>query len=199
MIIGVDCDGVLTDMSEYIFQYGEKWFKRKPENPNAFNPSKIFNCSKIQELIFGIRYFFTYCKTWPPRKYAAAAVRKLMNDGHEVYQITARKFASHENFLGRYSRNLYKKWLREHGFKFSGIFFCSDSRGPSDKMKGVRSVSADVMIDDRPDIALYLAKRNVKVLLFDNRYNKGVRHKNIIRVYDWKDAYRKLTALAKKI
>lgn len=199
MIIGIDCDGVLTDMSTYILNFGEKWFKRKPENPNAFNPSEIFNCSKLQELIFSIRFFVTYCKKCPPRKYAAAAIKKLMNDGHEVYQITARKFASRKNFLGRYSRNLYKRWIREYGFEFSGFFFCSDSRGPSDKMKGIKSVSADVMIDDRPEIALYLAKRNVKVLLFDTRYNKGVRHKNIIRVYDWIDAYNKLTVLSKKI
>lgn len=199
MIIGIDCDGVLTDISTYILHYGEKWFKRKPENPNAFNPSEIFNCSKLHDVLFWLRYFFPYCKKCLPRKYAAAAVRKLINDGHEVYQITARKFASRENFLGRYSRNLYKQWLRENGFEFSGFFFCSDSKGPSDKMKGVRNVSADVMIDDRPEIALYLAKRNVKVLLFDNRYNKGVRHKNIIRVYDWIDAYGKLTALSKKI
>ncbi len=66
-------------------------------------------------------------------------------------------------------------------------------------MKGVKSVSADIMIDDRPEIALYLARRNVKVMLFDNRYNKGVRHKNIIRVYDWKDAYKKLSALAETL
>lgn len=198
MIIGVDCDGVLTDMAEFVVQCGEKWFKRQPVKLNSLDPSEMFNCSKLQEQLFGIRYFLPYCKKCPPRKHAAAAVKKLISDGHKVYQITARKFASGTNPLGRYIRRVHKQWLEKHGFQFSGIFFCSDSKGPADKLRGMKSVSADVMIDDRSDIALYLAKRGVKVLLFDNPYNKGVQHKNIIRVYGWKDIYRKLTELSEK-
>lgn len=198
MIIGIDCDGVLTDMSPYILEYGEKWFKRKPENPDALNTRDVFNCTKKQEFLFGLRYFFTYCKKIPPRKYSAKVIRKLQKDGNAVYQITARKFASRNNPLGLYSRYLYKKWLEKNHFRFNGIFFCSDSRGAKDKLKGVRSVSADVMIDDRPDIAVYLAEKGVRVLLFDTRYNKNISHKNIIRVYDWKDVYRKIKAMNKE-
>ncbi|MDE6034542.1 MAG: hypothetical protein K2G36_01345 [Ruminococcus sp.] len=198
MIIGVDCDGVLTDMTAYIFHYGEKWFGRKPRKCNSMNPTDIFGCTRKQEIIFAVRFFFTYCKTWKPRKYARAVLRKLRQDGHELYQITARKFASGHGLLGLYSRCVYKKWLRENRFNFDGIFFCSDRKGAPDKLKGIKRFSADIMIDDRPDISLYLAENGVKVLLFDTSYNKDVSHRNITRVYDWKDVYRKISGFAEK-
>lgn len=46
------------------------------------------------------------------------------------------------------------------------------------------------MIDDKPDIALFLAENGVHVLLFDAPYNKSVKHKNITRVHSWDDIYR---------
>ncbi len=195
MNIGIDCDGVLTDMSAYIFRYGEKWFGRKPTEPNALDITDIFNCTKLQETLFGLRYFLTYCKKWPPRKYASAAIKKLKTDGHRVFQITARKFTSRNGPVSRASRFIYKKWLKDHDFEFNGIFYCSESRGPADKMKGVRRFGVDVMIDDRPDVALYLAEKGVKVLLFDARYNKSISHRNITRVYDWIDVYRKISEI----
>lgn len=196
MDIGIDCDGVLTDMSEYILRYGEKLFGRKASNPDALDITDIFNCTKIQETFFGLRYFLKYCKKWPPRKYASSAVKELKKDGHKVFQITARKFTSGNGPLGAVSRYIYKSWLKDHNFEFDGIFYCSESRGPADKLRGVRRFSADVMIDDRPDVAVYLAEKGVRVFLFDTRYNRKVSHRNITRVCDWKDIYRKISEIA---
>lgn len=199
MIIGIDCDGVLTDMSAYILYYGEKLFRRKPENPNSLDARDIFNCNRYQELLFGLKHFFPYCKKCKPRKYARATINKLKKDGHKVYQITARKFTTRNNPLGAYSRYIYRNWLKKYKFDFDGIFYCSDSRGGADKLKGIKHFSADIMIDDRPDIAIYLAEKGIKVLLFDTRYNKNISHKNITRVSDWKDVYRKISEMQKKL
>ncbi|MCM1529815.1 MAG: hypothetical protein NC093_07450 [Alistipes sp.] len=196
MNIGVDCDGVLTDMSEYIFHYGEKWFKRKPVDPNGCSTAEIFGCSEKEEFLFGIRYFFTYCRKWQPRRGAAAVIRKLANEGNSVYQITARKFVTQNDPLGAYSRHVYRKWLKEHHFHFKDIFYCSEKTAVRDKLRGCRKYSVDIMIDDRPDIALYLADHGIHVLLFDTAYNRGVVHENITRVMNWKDVYKKLSGLS---
>ena len=45
------------------------------------------------------------------------------------------------------------------------------------------------MIDDNPEVALFLAKNGVKVLLFDAPYNQNVIHPDITRVLDWKEIY----------
>ncbi|MCM1333551.1 MAG: hypothetical protein NC084_01820 [Bacteroides sp.] len=196
MIIGVDCDGVLTDMTAYICRYGEKWFKRKPVDPCGESVSEIFGVSEKEEFRFGLRYFFTYCRKWPPRENAAEVVEKLGQCGHIPYQITARKFVTSHDPLGAYSRYLYRQWLRKNGFHFRGIFFCSEKNALEDKLAGCRKLSVDVMIDDRSDIALHLAKNGIRVLLFNTPYNQGTEGENIIRVYDWNDVFEKIAALS---
>ncbi len=195
MIIGVDCDGVLTDMSEYIFEYGEKWFKRKPDNLNGCGTSEIFYCTEKEEFMFGLKYFFTYCKKWPPRDNASEIIRKLNNDGHTLYEITARKFVTQRSLLGWYSRYLFEHWLKKFNFNFESIFYCSESTAPKDKLSGCNKYNVDLMVDDNPDVAHYLANKGIKVLLFDTRYNQNLYHDNIIRVYDWNDIYEKISKL----
>lgn len=192
MKIGVDCDGVLTDMSAYIFEYGEKYFKRKPVNMDAYNTAEIFDCTEKEEFRFGIRYFFTYCKKWPPRKGAAQVLNRLIKDNNELYEITARKFVTMKNPLGWYSKRVFVKWLAKHNFHFQDIYFCSEDNSPSDKLRGCRKYDVDIMIDDKPEVALYLAENGVKVLLYDTRYNQGLVHDNITRVYNWKEIYKEI-------
>lgn len=195
MIIGVDCDGVLTDMSAYIYEYGEKYFKRKPCNLDGYSTAEIFDCSDKDEFRFGLRYFFTYCKKWSPRSGAVEIISKLNNDGHELYEITARKFVTMHNPLGWYSRFLYEQWLKKHCFSFKDIFYCSESNAPDDKLNGCRKHSVDLMIEDKPDVALHLADNGIKVLLFDTRYNQNVNHDNIVRVCDWNGVYEKIAEM----
>lgn len=54
-------------------------------------------------------------------------------------------------------------------------------------------MNVNVMIDDRPEIVLYLAERGIQVLMMDAPYNQFVQHKNITRVLDWNDIYHKIT------
>lgn len=198
MIIGVDCDGVLTDMSAYIYEYGEKYFKRKPSNLDGYSASEIFNCSNKDEFKFGFRYFFKYCKKCPPRNRAVEIISNLNNDGHKLYEITARKFVTMHNLLGWYCRFLYEQWLKKHGFVFNGIHYCSENNSPEDKLEGCRKFDVDLMIDDKPDVALYLANNGIKILLFDTRYNQNINHENIIRVYDWDEIYIKINEIKRK-
>lgn len=193
MNIGIDCDGVLTDMTAYICQYGEKWFKRKPVNPCGKDTVEIFGCSKKEEFRFGLRYFFTYCRKWPPRENAADIIRRLEKNGYIPYQITARKFVTSHYPLGAYSRHIYRNWLKKNGFHFRDLFFCSEENASVDKLNGCRRFSIDIMIDDRPDIAAYLVQNGIRVFLFNTPYNQGVEEENITRVYDWNDIYEKIT------
>ena len=57
MNIGIDADGVLTDMSAFYFEYGERFFKRKPSDTAGYSISEIFGCSEKQEFKFGLKYF----------------------------------------------------------------------------------------------------------------------------------------------
>lgn len=193
MKIGVDCDGVLTDLSAYYQKYGERFFRRKPDEPDGCSISEMFGCSGRVEFIFGMRYFIPYCKKWPPRVNAAETLRKLADDGHELYQITARKFVTDTGLLGRYSRDMHAKWLNENNFHFKDIFYCSEGMAPEHKLKACRKYPIDVMIDDRPEVAWYLSSRGLRVLLFDTPYNQRAYCPEAIRVKDWDDIYTVIT------
>lgn len=187
MKIGVDCDGVLTDMSAYIQSYGQRYFNRKPQNPAGYGVKEVFGCDEKENLRFGLRYFPFYCKKWPPRPGAAEAVRRLHAHGHRLYEITARMFVTRRDPLGWYSRRMFRTWIRRYGFSFEDICFCAEERSPEDKLAGCRQYGVDLMIDDKPEVALHLADNGVPVLLFDAPYNQGVSHENITRVYNWKE------------
>jgi len=193
--IGIDADGVLTDMSAFYFEYGEKFFKRKPSNLAGYSISEIFECSKKQEFKFGLKYFIKYCKECPPRVNCAEIIKQFNADGHNLYEITARKFVTMKNPLGGYSRWLFESWLKRYEMNFKEIFYCSESNSPVDKLKGCKRYELDIMIDDRPSVALFLAENGIKVLMYNAGYNQDVEHENIMRVDNWEAVYRIISEL----
>lgn len=194
MVIGVDCDGVLTDMNAYICKYGEKWFKRKPINPDARDTTEVFGCSEKEEFRFGLKYFFPYCRSFPPRKGAADAINQL-GKNNLVYSITARKFTTNKNPLGEYSRHMFRHWIKNNNFKFEKVYFCPEEKAEKSKYRACKKYNVDIMIDDSPEIALYLAGKGIKVMLFDTGYNRDISHENITRVYSWADITQKIGEL----
>lgn len=192
MVIGVDCDGVLTDLSTYIWHYGEVYFNKKPIDKRAYNVTEIFQCTKRQEYKFWLRYFWPYCKKWLPRDKAVKILGLLNQEGHELYEITARMFVTRRGVLGWYSRHVLRNWGKKSGFSFSDIYFCDEKKTFQDKLAGCHRYGIELMIDDKPDVALYLAEKGIRILLFDTEYNQGITHDNIVRVYSWEDIYTKI-------
>ena len=195
MKIGVDCDGVLTDLSAYVWHYGELYFKKKPVNKKVYDVAEIFGCTKKQELKFWLKYFWPYCRKWPPRDKAAEVLNNLSQEGHELYEITARMFVTQKGLLGWYSRHVLLRWIHKWNFSFLVVFFCIENTTLQDKLDGCRKYGVEVMIDDKPDVALCLAEEGIRVLLFDTEYNKEAVHKNIVRVHGWQDIYTAINSM----
>lgn len=196
MIIGVDADGVLTDMQEFNFQNGKKFFKKEIVNYSGYTVKDIFDVGKMAELVYGIRYFPKYCKEYEPRENAVEILNKLKSEGHILHEITARKFVTYKNFIGKTSQKWFVEWCEHNGFEFSSITFCSEKNGPKDKYDACNRLGVDLMIDDRPEIVMYLAENGVQVLMMDTPYNQEVQHKNIIRVFGWKDVYENISKIS---
>lgn len=192
MIIGVDADGVLTDMQEFNYTYGKQYFKKDIVNPQGYSAREIFEVGKFAELFYGIQYFPKYCKEWPPRKDALEVINRLSEEGHLLHEITARKFVTNKTIVGKYSKRWFKEWCQKYNFKFDSIVFCSEKNGMKDKYSACIKLKVDLMIDDRPEIVLFLAEHGIRVLMMDAPYNRQVQHKNIIRVFGWKEVYEKV-------
>lgn len=192
MKIGIDTDGVLTDMSTFLRLIGKQYLKREPVKKEAYNIEEMFATSKSEKLHYGISLFINYCKNCPPREKAQKVIEQLNKDGHELFEITARKFVTMKNPLGWYSKKLLLKWYEKHGFHFSKVIFCSEKNTGEAKTKACIEHGAKIMVEDRPEVAEYLVKNGITVLLFDAPYNKNLKHERIIRVHNWDEVYEKI-------
>lgn len=185
-IVGVDADGVLTDLSSFYIRNGRKFFKKEPTNVSGYSVKDIFGVTEKQEFKFGLVSFPKYISKEEPREKCVETLQELMKDPEiSLHEITARKFVTGNNPLGSYSRKGFEKWLKKYGLVFDSIEYCSESNTPRDKYISCLKLSVDVMIEDKTDVALFLAEQGIKILLFDAPYNQQLNHPNITRVHSW--------------
>lgn len=196
--VGIDADGVLTDMSEFLIREGKEFFKKQPKDSDAYSVDEMFEITKIQKIRFGLTVFDKYCKYESPRPYAPEIIRKLNNEGYEMHSITARMFTDMPGIVGARYRGLLKKYYKNYNMDyFKSIQFCSEKFSPRDKLIACSKLNIDVMIDDKPEVVLELARNGIKVLMFDAPYNKNIEHENIIRVKSWLEVYDRLKEIEK--
>lgn len=189
-IIGCDVDGVLTDLYAHNIREGRKVFRREPFDPAAYDLDKMFDVSGIPKPIryakaFGI--YCRYCKNEPQRDGAARVISELSRQGFEFHAITSRLFAFNRNLFGKIVRGWLTDWLSDNNISFRKIHLCRDKSGPKDKLYFCKMINVEIMIEDKPENALYLAQNGILVLLFDAPYNRDLNHKNITRVHSWEE------------
>ena len=176
-IIGIDVDSVLADSDTVFTSELEKLTGRKLKR-TADDPFKY-------EEAFGIsdkemeRFWedFTRRKGWleiPPLKYGPETVKRL----HEKYRIivvSARPKTIRKQTAG---------WLRKNGIPYDELLLTDFS----DKTETFNDLnSLEYFLEDNADFAMAFARKNIRVLLFDNPWNEGIVDKNITRVKDWKE------------
>lgn len=187
MRIGIDADGVLTNLWEYQSKAGERFFRRAAVAPEKLSVREMFGCSKVEELLFWLRYFPAYCRHCPPRRDVSAALQSLAGAEHQLYLITSRKFSANRTVLGACSKAWLRDWLSQNKLPFVDIRFCAEKNVNEEKLAACRQLGVDYMIDDNPAICEYLASRGVRVLMFDAPYNRMIEHPHLTRVTSWQD------------
>lgn len=189
MKIGVDADGVETNLYEHNLREGKRYFKRNPVNYDGYSLEEIFDVNDIPKLFLyakALKIYRNYCINEEPRENLSQVINELSTNDFEFHSITARKFATLPG-VGIWARKTLKTWNKKHNINFKSYNFCDENRSCDDKLLACNKLNVDVMIEDKPDIALHLAKNGIKVLLFDAPYNKQVVHENIIRVNNWNE------------
>ena len=95
MNIGIDIDGVIADIEPYVFEYGSKLLYDKGRSLENIDKEKyetyqIFNWDRDDEHEFWDKYMLDYYTNAPTRIFASEVIRKLKEEGHNIYIITAR-------------------------------------------------------------------------------------------------------------
>ena len=186
MRIGIDIDGVLTDIEQWQLDVGGKFFSKFNKGvvkKDGYEITEIFNASDELDDQFWSEYLYEYVTKEPSRKYASEVIKKLKDDGNEIYIVTARYLTDRNTEDGNEMRKIVINWLAEQNIDYDEIIF-----SPEDKSENCKKYNIDIMIEDKVDNINKISSI-IPVICFHAGYNKECKGKNIYRVYNWYDIY----------
>ena len=190
MKIGIDIDGVLTDIEKWQLDYGSKFYyenyNKEIINPKGYETNEIFNSDIECDDLFWDKYFKEYSINVKARKFASEVISKLKQDGYEIYIITARSsFLSHSTNVMSKEENeqIVKEWLKKNNIYYDNLIF-----SPEDKLEICIDNEINMMIEDKTDNINKISDK-IPVICFNAGYNEECKGENIYRVYTWYDIY----------
>ena len=186
MRIGIDIDGVLTDIEQWQLDCGGKFFSKLNKsvvNKDGYEITEIFNISDELDSQFWNEYLYEYVTKEPSRKYASEVIKKLKDSGNEIYIITARYLTDRNTEDGQRMRQIVIDWLKQQNIIYDEIIFA-----PEDKLQICLENNIDVMIEDKVANIEKISTR-LPVICFHAGYNKHCKNDNIYRAYTWYDIY----------
>ena len=188
MKIGIDIDGVLTDLEKYQLDNGTRFYKKYNKdivNPKGYEISEIFGVDDSLDDLFWNKYFRDYSTNIDAREKADAVISKLKNEGYQIYIITARgNWLPTDNSMSKDEcKKIVIDWLNRNNIKYDKIIF-----SPEDKLDICINNDIDIMIEDKVDNINKISTK-IPVICFNARYNEECKGKNIFRGYTWHDIY----------
>lgn len=186
MRIGIDIDGVLTDIEQWQLDVGGKFFSKFNKGvvkKDGYEITEIFNASDELDDQFWSEYLYEYVTKEPSRKYASEVIKKLKDDGNEIYIVTARYLTDRNTEDGNEMRKIVINWLAEQNIDYDEIIF-----SPEDKSENCKKYNIDIMVEDKVD-NINKISNIIPVICYHAGYNKECKGKNIYRVYNWYDIY----------
>ncbi|MBQ8443995.1 MAG: hypothetical protein IJX25_01395 [Clostridia bacterium] len=199
MIIGVDIDGVLTDLLKSIKKEYKKFAKLKNGNvainKKAKSLSEYFGVSREQDDEFFKNYNWIYAENAKYYKSAKKYINLLRSEGHKVYIVTARAYAGEDNELGERMRYLVESSLKNEGVCYDKIFYTSKLKN---KLPVIEENGIDVFIDDAYWNIEALSSI-VPVICYSQVYNSTYYRENLMRAKNWKEVYKHIKNLNKEV
>ena len=190
MKIGIDIDGVLTDIEKWQLDYGSKFYYENYNkgiiNYKGYETNEIFDSKQECDDLFWNLYFKDYSINIEARKFASEVIEILKKEGNEIYIITARgSFLSHSsNVMSKEeNENIVIEWLSKNNIFYDKIIF-----SPEDKLDICIKNDIDIMIEDKVDNIKRISLQ-IPVICFNAGYNEECEGQNIYRVYSWYDIY----------
>lgn len=199
MKIGIDIDGVLTNLEQFSIDYLSKYcFENNIEyhiGKSQYNMSKSFGISVKQENDFWNKYLEFYAKNEKARPFASEVIKKLKKDGHEIYIVTARSLTNRNDNIGENMRKIVKKWLLDNKIIYDKLIFSKSIR--EKKKQEIIENEINLMIEDNPNNINELSNI-IPVICYDATYNRICSHDRIFRCYSWYDIYKKISEMTNK-
>lgn len=196
MRIGIDIDGVLTNIEEFIADYEVKFCYENNLSYriklNEYDDAKALGISAENCEKFWNKYIKYYATEYKARDFAAEVINKLKEDGHEIYIVTARnEYGLTGEDYGK-MKEFVKEWLKKNNIYYDKIVHTEETKLPYCVGNYI-----DVMIEDKPENVKEISTK-MPVLCYNCSYNVDIKGKNITRVYSWYDIYNKIKQMCNK-
>lgn len=126
------------------------------------------------------------------RPYASEVTKQLINEGHTLIFITARKDQDLPYKETHSMFNITSRYLQENHIYYSDLILSSS------KKDVIYSKHINIMIEDNPVFfKMYGSSLNIPLLCFDTLYNSHISYANVVRVYSWYDILQKIHLLGR--
>lgn len=194
MRIGIDIDGVMTNIEQFVINHISKYCVENNiayhiDNSN-YDYCKTFHISKEVENDFWKEHLEYYAINEKARPFASEIIHKLKEEGHEIYIITSRWLTNRDDEVGKRMREIVKNWLNENKIIYDKLIFSKASN--ESKQEEIMENKIDLMIEDNPNNIKEL-KNYIPVICYDAGYNKDcVDDDRMTRCYSWYDIYSKI-------
>ncbi len=189
MNIGIDIDGVLTNIREFQIIKGEKFFGRKIINENGFTICEMFNCTEEESKKFWTKYLLEYSIFFKARLNASQVINKMKNENNKIFIITSREFTDKDNFMGKLMRYIVSEWLKSNDIYYDKIIYCGES-----KVNEIKNNNINVMIEDNKNNIKELSNY-CKIIALNQPYNIDEAKENVFRANNWKEIENYLNTL----
>lgn len=184
MRIGIDIDGVLTNVEEFEFDYASKYFYETEKLDSVKKSlSENFSIEQNDDDAFWAKAIYDYINI-KPRNFADEIIHKLKEEGNKIYIITNRiSDLAYCDINEEEMKDIVKKWLEVNDIYYDKLIFSN-----GDKTNFILDNHIDIMIEDNPKNITAISKL-IPVLCYHANYNMMCNGKNIIRCYGWYDIY----------
>ena len=195
--IGIDIDGVVNDLSLFHIACGTKYCLDHNIlyniNNKYIDSADIFQWDICTDQLFWEQYYLDLLlHSKFVRPFVAEVTKSLIDEGHSIIFITARKDEDLPASEARSMFNITSQYLKKNHISYTELVLAQL------KEEIIISKHIDIMIEDNPSFfqnskSLF----NIPLFCFDTLYNTQITGSNIIKVYSWFDILQKIELIRK--
>lgn len=203
MVIGIDIDDTLTNTSELLLTYAQKYDYEVLKRKCSLDENKVYSIINGGKLEYGMNWTTNEANDFkesfhsqvlenaPIKPFAKEIIDKLIEEGNQIIFVTAR---NNEGDRICDSYQISKNLLDKNNIKYHKIITeCSD------KLFVCRENNIDLFIDDKIETCIELKDGKINTFLMNTPFNNQLDEKNVVRVFSWIDLYYKVRELKEEI
>ena len=184
MRIGIDIDNCISNFDDTLLKEYLKHDKELRntgiinENPEYLRKG-MFDWTEKEEKSFYNSNIQNFVQKLKPIEDSPYYIKKLREDGHEIYIITGRDNGEYTN-----PYELTKAWLNNYNIVYDKLLF-TNAYDKHAKTEVCLENNIDLMIEDSTRISLDLINNGIKVYTMNTRYNQ--KEQTLDRVSKWEE------------